>query len=396
MSSGPSALSLPPATAEVIPFTVQVPEQAITDVRSRIRGARWPEKEPVSDWSQGVPLSEAQEFVGYWANGYDWRRLEAEINSSGNRRTLLDGLGIHFIHAESRHENALPVILTHGWPGSIVEFLDSIGPLVDPTRYGGAAEDAFHVVVPSLPGFGFSDRPSEPGWNYLRIARAWSELMNRLGYDERWVAQGGDWGSVVVHVLAKLKPQGLRAVHTNWPQVVPLSEPEHMTPEEQQAWDRVVEFQTVNNGYWREQATRPQTLGYALADSPVGLAAWIFEKFHAWTDNDGRPQDAISNDRMLDNISMYWFTGTIASSMRIYLECAPAGPGPFNVGKIDFPIAASVFPREIFKAPRSWAEQLRSEIAYWNEVDHGGHFAAIEQPEIFVNELRNAFRTYRA
>lgn len=300
MSSGPSALSLPPATAGVIPFAVQVPEQAITDLRSRIRGARWPEKEPVNDWSQGVPLSEAQEFVGYWANHHDWRRLESEINSFENCRALLDGLGIHFIHAASPHANALPLILTHGWPGSIVEFLDSIGPLVDPVRYGGVAEDAFHVVVPSLPGFGFSDRPSEPGWNYLRIARSWSELMTRLGYGERWVAQGGDWGSVIVHVLAKLKPPGLRAVHTNWPQVVPVDEPDHMTPEQQRAWDQVVEFQTVNNGYWREQATRPQTLGYALADSPVGLAAWIFEKFQAWTDNHGKPQDAISNDRMLD------------------------------------------------------------------------------------------------
>ena len=381
---------------EISTFRVEVPEAAIRDLQTRIRAARWPEKEPVSDWSQGVPLAELQSFVGYWSGTYDWRRLEAEINSWGNYRTVLDGLGIHFIHVESPHANALPLILTHGWPGSVVEFLDCIRPLVDPTRHGATAEDAFHVVIPSLPGFGFSDRPTEPGWNYLRIARAWTELMHRLGYGERWVAQGGDWGSVIVHVLAKLKPPGLRAVHTNWPQVVPLTAPDHMTPEEQQAWAQVAEFQTAGNGYWREQATRPQTLGYALADSPVGLAAWIYEKFHAWTDNHGRPQDAVSNDRLLDNISVYWLTETIASSTRIYLECAPSGPGPFNAGRIDFPIAATVFPREIFKAPRSWAEQLWSEIVYWNEVDHGGHFAAMEQPETFVSELRSAFSSYRA
>jgi Epoxide hydrolase N terminus len=227
------------------------------------------------DWSQGVPLSEARDFVEYWASSYDWRRLEAEINSFGNYRTRLDGVGIHFIHAESPHANALPLILTHGWPGSIAEFLDCIGPLADPVRYGGSAKDAFHVIIPSLPGFGFSDRPGERGWNYTRIARAWVELMNRLGYGERWVAQGGDWGSAVVHVLALLKPAGLRAVHTNWPQVVPMRKPDQMTPEEQKAWAQVDEFQTINNGYWREQATRPQTLGYALADSPIGLATWI-------------------------------------------------------------------------------------------------------------------------
>ena len=372
-----------------------MPEQAVNDLHNRLRSVRWPEKELVSDWTQGVPLSELQDLIGYWRDRYDWRRVEAEINSLSNYRTELDGLGIHFIHVRSRDADALPLLLTHGWPGSVVEFLDTVGPLVDPARHGGNAEEAFHVVIPSLPGFGFSDRPRERGWNHVRIARAWGELMRRLGYGERWVAQGGDWGSVIVHVLAKLKPEGLRAVHTNWPQVVPAEKPDAMTPEEQRAWDQVIQFHSVDNGYWREQATRPQTLGYALADSPVGLAAWIFEKFHAWTDNHGKPQDALSNDRMLDNISTYWFTGTIASSMRIYLEGAPAGPGPFNAGEIDLPIAASIFPREIYKAPKSWAEQLWSDIAYWNEVDHGGHFAAMEQPEIFVNELRKAFRSFR-
>ena len=390
-----SALSLPPTTSNVTSFRVHVPQRAVRDLHSRIRNARWPEKELAPDWSQGVPLSDARDFVEYWASSYDWRRLEAEINSFGNYRTQLDGIGIHFIHAESPHANALPLILTHGWPGSIVEFLDCIGPLVNPVRYGGSAKDAFHVIIPSLPGFGFSDRPGERGWNYTRIARTWVELMNRLGYGERWVAQGGDWGSAVVHVLAILKPAGLRAVHTNWPQVVPMRKPDQMTPEEQKAWAQVEEFQTINNGYWREQATRPQTLGYALTDSPIGLATWILEKFQAWTDNSGEPQDALSNDRMLDNISLYWFTETITSSMRLYMECAPAGPGPFNAGRIDFPIAASIFPREIFKAPRSWADRLWPNIVYWNEVDRGGHFAAMEQPDIFVNEVRNAFRTHR-
>lgn len=396
MSSGSWEFPLPQATEAVAPFRVHVPEQAITDLHSRLRSTRWPEKEPVADWSQGVPLSASRGLVEYWLHQYDWRRFEAQINSFGNFRTLVDGLGIHFIHVESPHADALPLILTHGWPGSIVEFLDLIGPLVDPVRYGGTAKDAFHVVVPSLAGFGFSDKPREPGWNYLRIADAWSQLMDRLGYGNGWVAQGGDWGSVVVHVLAKLRSTGLRAVHTNWPQVVPLQKPDHMSTEEQQAWAQAFEFQTVNNGYWREQATRPQTLGYALGDSPVGLAAWIFEKFQAWTDNAGNPEEALSFDKMLDNVSLYWFTGTITSSIRLYLECAPAGPGPFNAGMIDFPIAASIFPREIFKAPRSWAERLWSDIVYWDEVEHGGHFAAMEQPVIFVDELRKAFRGIRS
>jgi hypothetical protein len=310
---GSLLLALPAASSELTAFEVQVPEPAVNDLHARLGSVRWPEKEPVSDWAQGVPMSELQDLIAYWRDGYDWRRVEAEINSLPNYRTELDGLGIHFIHVRSRDADALPLLLTHGWPGSVVEFLDSVGPLVDPTRHGGNAQDAFHLVIPSLPGFGFSDRPGERGWNHVRIARA---------------------------------------------------------------WDQVIQFHSVDNGYWREQATRPQTLGYALADSPVGLAAWIFEKFHAWTDNHGRPQDALSNDRMLDNISTHWFTATIASSMRIYFEGAPAGPGPFNAGKIDLPIAASIFPREIYQAPKSWAQQLWSEIAYWNEVDHGGHFAA--------------------
>jgi epoxide hydrolase len=392
---GSLLLPLPAASSELTPFEVQVPEQAVNDLHSRLRSVRWPEKELVSDWTQGVPLSELQDLIGYWLDGYDWRRVEAEINSLPNYRTELDGLGIHFIHVRSSNADALPLLLTHGWPGSVVEFLDTVRPLVDPARHRGNAQEAFHLVIPSLPGFGFSDRPGERGWNHVRIARAWGQLMRRLGYGERWVAQGGDWGSVIVHVLAKIKPEGLRAVHTNWPLAVPAEKPDAMSSEELRAWDQVIQFRSVDNGYWREQATRPQTLGYALADSPVGLAAWIFEKFHAWTDNHGKPQDALSNDRMLDNISTYWFTGTIASSMRIYFEGAPAGPGPFNAGKIDLPIAASIFPREIYKAPKSWAEQLWSDIAYWNEVDHGGHFAAMEQPEIFVNELRNAFRSFR-
>ncbi|MFZ0972218.1 MAG: epoxide hydrolase [Solirubrobacteraceae bacterium] len=302
---GSLLLPLPAASSELTPFEVHVPEQAVNDLHSRLRSVRWPEKEPVSDWTQGVPLSELQDLTGYWLDGYDWRRVEAEINSLPNYRTELDGLSIHFIHVRSSNADALPLLVTHGWPGSVVEFLDTVRPLVDPARHRGNAQDAFHLVIPSLPGFGFSDRPGERGWNHVRIARAWGQLMRRLGYGERWVAQGGDWGSVIVHVLAKIKPEGLRAVHTNWPLVVPAEKPDAMSSEEQRAWDQAIQFRSVDNGYWREQATRPQTLGYALADSPVGLAAWISEKFHAWTDNHGKPQDAITNDRMLDNISTY-------------------------------------------------------------------------------------------
>ena len=385
---------IPAATKDVTPFKVSVPQSAIDDLKRRLASTRWPERETVSDWSQGVPLQKAKALVAYWHDKYDWRRFEARINAFPQYRTQIDGLGIHFIHVRSPQPNALPIILTHGWPGSVVEFMEVIGPLSDPARYGGNAEDAFHVVVPSLPGFGFSDKPVETGWDVNRIARAWATLMPRLGHD-RWVAQGGDWGAGVTHALAHQRPQGLIAAHVNWQFVFPEKLPEHPTPAEQKAIDGASRFANDWSGYFREQATRPQTIGYPLADSAAGQALWIYEKFQAWTDNHGNPEDALSVDAMLDDISLYWFTNTAASSARIYWENTRAGNAGLSSGRIELPMAASVFPHEIFCPPKAWAEALWPNLFYWNEVDRGGHFAAFEQPKLFTEELRKAFRSRR-
>lgn len=354
---------VPEATEQVRLFHVSVPQEAIDDLRARLRATRFPNAQPVQDWSQGVPLTQARALVEYWESRYDWRRFETELNSFPNFRTLIDGLGIHFIHGRSPHPDALPILLTHGWPGSIAEFIKIIRPLTNPTEHGGRAQEAFHVVVPSLPGFGFSDQPTDTGWDVFRIASAWSELMQRLGY-RRWVAQGGDWGAGVTTALGALLPPGLAGIHLNWQFVVP---PEIAGP-------------------------RPLTIGYALADSPAGQAMWIYEQFSSWTDNTGSPEDALSRDQMLDNISLYWFTNTAASSARIYWESKGAA---FSGGKLNLPVAATVFPRETYRAPKSWAEQTYSNLIYWNEAERGGHFAAFEQPDIFVEEMRSAFRTLR-
>jgi pimeloyl-ACP methyl ester carboxylesterase len=382
------------ATKGVAPFKVSVPPSAIDDLKRRLASTRWPERETVADWSQGVPLQKAQALVAYWRDKYDWRRFEARINAFPQYRTQIDGVGIHFIHVRSPQQNALPIILTHGWPGSVVEFMEVIGPLSDPARYGGRAEDAFHVVVPSLPGFGFSDKPVETGWDVNRIARAWATLMPRLGY-ERWVAQGGDWGAGVTHALAHQRPQGLIAAHVNWQFVFPEKLPENPTPAERKAIDRAALFTNDQSGYFREQGTRPQTIGYPLTDSAAGQALWIYEKFQAWTDNHGNPEDALSVDAMLDDISLYWFTDSAASSARIYWENTRAGAAGLSGGRIELPMAASVFPHEIFTPPKAWAEALWPNLFYWNEVDKGGHFAAFEQPKIFTEELRKAFKSRR-
>jgi pimeloyl-ACP methyl ester carboxylesterase len=385
---------LPPATKEVTPFKVSVPQSAIDDLKRRLASTRWPERETVADWSQGVPLQKAQALVTYWRDKYDWRRFETRINAFPQYRTQIDGLGIHFIHVRSPQENALPIILTHGWPGSVVEFMEVIGPLSDPTRYGGRAEDAFDVVVPSLPGFAFSDKPVETGWDVNRIARAWATLMPRLGY-ERWVAQGGDWGAGVTHALAHQRPPGLIAAHVNWQFVFPEKLPEKPTPAEQKAIDRAALFGNDQSGYFREQGTRPQTIGYPLTDSAAGQALWIYEKFQSWTDNHGNPEDELAVDAMLDDISLYWFTGTAASSARIYWENTRSGKAGLSGGRIELPMAASVFPHEIFCPPKAWAEALWPNLFYWNELDKGGHFAAFEQPKLFTEELRKAFRSRR-
>lgn len=391
--AAPSTFSLTPANGEIKPFKVAVPQAAIDDLKHRLRNTRWPDKETVSDWSQGVPLDKAKKLITYWADRYDWRRFERQINTYPQFRTAIEGLGIHFIHVKSKHPGALPLILTHGWPGSVVEFLKVIGPLTDPTAHGGTAEDAFHVVIPSQPGFGFSDKPQSEGWNVVRTAKAWGVLMKRLGYDN-WVAQGGDWGSGVTHALGHVRPEGLVAAHVNWPLVFPEKLPDSPTPEEKAAMDAAAKFANDQFGYFKEQATRPQTIGYSLADSPIGQATWIYEKFQAWTDNRGQPEDALTTDEMLDDISLYWFTDTASSSARIYWENARNGGG-FDAGRIELPMAATIFPKEIYRAPKAWAEAHWPNLIYWNEVDKGGHFAAFEQPKLFSEEMRKAFRSVR-
>lgn len=388
------SVELPVATDAIKPFSVSVSKAAIDDLKRRLEFMRWPEQETVADWTQGVPLDKAKVLIAYWRDKYDWRRFEKRVNALPHYRTRIDGLGIHFIHVRSPHPNAMPIIMTHGWPGSFVEFMEVIGPLSDPTRYDGRAEDAFHVVIPSLPGFAFSDKPAETGWNVNRIAKAWSTLMQRLGYD-RWVAQGGDWGAGVTHALGRLRPKGLVAAHVNWQFVFPAKLPENPTPAERKAMDRASWFANDQSGYFREQATRPQTIGYPLADSAGGQALWIYEKFQAWTDNHGNPEDALAVDAMLDNISLYWFTDTAASSARIYWENTRAGLASTAGVRIELPMAASVFPHEIFTPPKAWAEALWPNLFYWNEVDKGGHFAAFEQPVLFTDEIRKAFRLQR-
>jgi pimeloyl-ACP methyl ester carboxylesterase len=393
-AAGSAAPGARPAGDAVLPFRVAIPQAALDDLRRRLAMTRWPERETTSGWSQGVPLDHARALVAYWEKHYSWRRFEARLNAFPQFRTEIDGLGIHFLHVRSRHTDALPIVLTHGWPGSLVEFLKVIGPLTDPTAHGGRAEDAFHVVIPSLPGFGFSDKPAEAGWDVVRIAKAWSVLMRRLGHD-RWVAQGGDWGSGVTHALGHLRPEGLLAAHVNWPLVFPDTLPAHPTPEERAAMEAAARFAIEESGYFKEQATRPQTIGYALAESPVGQALWIYEKFHAWTDNNGRAEDALSRDEMLDDITLYWLTNTAASSARIYWQNSQGKPSGFSAGRIELPMAATIFPHEIYRAPRAWAEALWPNLIYWGEVEKGGHFAAFEQPLLFTQELRKAFRSVR-
>ncbi len=389
------AMTLPTATEALAPFRIEVPQAALDDLKQRLSRTRLPDHGTVSDWSQGVPLTKAKALLDHWRETYDWRRLEARVNRIPQVRTQIDGLGFHVLHRRSSHAEALPIILTHGWPGSFVEFLDIIEPLAEPTLHGGRPEDAFHVVIPSLPGFGFSDKPTERGWDAARTAKAWAVLMERLGY-KRWVAQGGDWGSRVTHLLAQQRPSGLIAAHTNWPYVFPAEKPAHPTPAEAAAYAELQKFLDQETGYSKEQATRPQTLGYALADSPAGQAMWIYEKFQAWTDNHGQPEDALSVDAMLDDISLYWLTDSAASSARFYLENTKPGPPSYSAGRIDLPMAASIFPKEIYRPPRAWAEALWPNLIHWNELDRGGHFAAFEQPALFVEELRSAFHTIRS
>ncbi|SEF03923.1 Pimeloyl-ACP methyl ester carboxylesterase [Streptomyces sp. 3213] len=386
-------LTLPPAGPDITPLHLRVPQSALDDLQRRLATARLPEAETVNDGSQGAQLDRLRTLVQHWRTRYDWRDLENRLNAAGQYRTLIDGMGIHFLHVRSKHPNALPVILNHGWPGSFVEFLDTIGPLTDPTRYGGSARDAFHVVIPSMPGYGFSDRPTRTGWDPVRIASAWIELMRRLGY-RRYIAQGGDWGAAVTTQMAKQRPAGLLGVHLNLPEFL-LSNTAlgNSTPEEQAAIAQQQVFETQGSGYFREQATRPQTIGYGLADSPTGQAAWIFEKFTDWTDSDHRPERVLGYDRMLDDITLYWLTNTAASSARLYWEATRNSHG---LTVLDLPVGLSVFPAELVRTPKVWAQKAYKDLVYFNsDIPAGGHFAAFEQPQIFTEELRAYARLVR-
>jgi pimeloyl-ACP methyl ester carboxylesterase len=393
----------------VRPFRIDVPEEDLLDLRRRIAATQWPEKETVADESQGVKLATMQELARYWATDYDWRKVEAKLNALPQFMTEIDGLDIHFIHVRSIHENALPLIVNHGWPGSIIEQLKIIGPLTDPTAHGASAEDAFHVVIPSMPGYGFSGKPTSTGWGPERMGRAWAQLMKRLGYT-RYVAQGGDWGAFVVDQMGLQAPAGLLAIHTNMPATVPADvdnalqagEPptSGLSAEERRAYEQLERtFKQVE--YAKYMAARPQTL-YGIADSPVGLAAWLLDH----NDADGQPAAAVTKalkrttsatgeltrDEILDNITLYWLTNTGVSASRLYWEYKG---GFFNTKGVSIPVAVSVFPGEQYEAPRSWAEKAYPNLIYFNEVDKGGHFAAWEQPELFSEEIRVAFRSLR-
>ncbi|MEY2433268.1 MAG: epoxide hydrolase [Acidimicrobiaceae bacterium] len=373
---------------DVVPYRIEISDAALADLRDRLQRTRWPEPETVDDWSQGVPLSYVQDVCQYWADKYDWRAAEARLNGFPQYRTDIDGLGVHFIHVRSPHEDALPIVITHGWPGSIVEFHKVIGPLTDPIAHGGDAQDAFHVVCPSLPGYGFSDKPSASGWSVERIARAWTELMPRLGY-EHYGAQGGDWGSAVTTSIGQQDPDHVVGIHVNMPIATPTFE--DLSEKENEALASLANYQNVESGYSKQQSTRPQTLGYGLVDSPAGQCAWILEKFWAWTDCDGHPENALTRDELLDNVMLYWLPATGASSARLYWES-------FNRNRQDevsAPTGCSIFPKEIIRISRRWAETRFTDIRYWNELDKGGHFAAFEQPELFVNEIRSFFRLVR-
>lgn len=375
---------------EIRPFTIAVPDDVLDDLNARLRNTRWPETELVDDWSQGTPLAYVQEICQYWADEYDWRRREAALNRFDQFTTEIDGLDLHFIHQRSPHAGATPLLLTHGWPGSIVEFHKVIEPLTDPTRFGGDAADAFHVVAPSLPGYGFSAKPVETGWGIDRIAGAFAALMNRLGYD-KYVAQGGDWGAGITTAIGALDPTHCQAIHVTLAMGARPKLDGELTPEMHHALERLQFYRDWDSGYSKQQATRPQTVGYGLVDSPSAQAAWIIEKFWAWTDNDGHPEDALDRDEMLDNIMLYWINGNGASSARLYWESF--GKGTRHI--VAVPSGFAVFPKEISPPIKEWVAGSYTDIVHWERYDKGGHFAAFEVPEVFVAEMRSMFRRYR-
>jgi len=383
------------------PFRVNVPEEALVDLRRRLAATRWSDQETVTDRSQGMQLATMKELVRYWEKNYDWRKAEAKLNALPQFMTTVDGVDIHFIHVRSRHPNALPLIMTHGWPGSIFELLKTIGPLTDPTAHGGRAEDAFDLVLPSMPGYGFSGKPKDTGWNPDHIARAWAELMKRLGY-KRYVAQGGDWGAPISSAMARHGAAGLIGIHINLAATLPPDiaavlaaggpSPASLSNKERAAFNSLDTFYKKYRAYAAMMGTRPQTIGYALTDTPVGLAAWMFDY------NNAEPERLLNKDEMLDNVTLYWLTNSAASSARLYWETMGQSillSAAQKTAEISLPVAITVFPEEVYRAPETWARRAYRNLIYFNEVDKGGHFAAWEQPEIFAAELRAAFRSLR-
>lgn len=390
----------------VRPYHISISQDALTDLRNRVNATRWPDKETVADQSQGVKLQQIQSLVKYWGTDYDWRKTETKLNQLPQFITNIDGLDIQFIHIKSKNKNALPLIITHGWPGSFFELLKVIGPLTDPTSYGGKAEDAFDLVIPSMPGYGFSEKPTGTGWGPEKIGNAWDVLMKRLGY-KNYVSQGGDWGSVIADAMARQAPQGLLGIHVNMPATVPADvakalkdgdpAPAGLSVKEKAAFVSLNKLYTKGGGYAGMMVTRPQTLGYGLTDSPVGLASFFLDKFNEWTYSGGNAEKSLTKDEMLDDISLYWLTNTANSSAQLYWE---NNTNNFNVVEqkthdIKIPVAVTVFPGEIYQAPKSWAEKAYKNLIYFNEVNKGGHFASWEEPQLFTIELRAAFKSLR-
>jgi pimeloyl-ACP methyl ester carboxylesterase len=375
----------------VTPFRIHASDAELDDLRRRLEATRWPDRETVADWSQGIPLAYVQEVCGYWAEKYDWRAREARLNAWPQFQSEIDGCRIHFVHVRSPHAEALPLVISHGWPGSIVEFAKVLGPLTDPTAHGGEARDAFHVVCPSLPGYGFSGKPREAGWGAERIADVFGRLMRRLGY-ERYLAQGGDWGAIVTTHIGIRDAAHCRAIHLNMPITPPdPATMNDLSPVEQSVLASIRHYQDWDSGYSKQQSTRPQTLGYGLADSPAGQAAWILEKFWSWTDCDGHPENVFTRDELLDNVMLYWLPRTATSSARLYWESFRNPP----LTPVKVPVGCSIFPKEIFRSSRRWAEKHFGALLHWNELERGGHFAAMEQPDLFVDEIRTCFRSLR-
>lgn len=372
--------------SEIKPFTVEISEHASTDLKTRLGMTRWAEKETPDDWSQGIPLDYTREVVTYWRDEYDMQRLADRLNVYDNFLTEIDGVNIHFLHVKSSQADARPLILTHGWPGSVVEFLKVIGPLTEPQEHGLGGQ-AYHLVIPSLPGFGFSGKPTSTGWGIEKIATVWGQLMDRLGYP-RYLAQGGDWGAIVTAAIGIHDAEHCAGIHVNMVVAPPDPAADDLTEQEQSALLGLKHYQDWDSGYSKQQSTRPQTLGYALVDSPAGQAAWILEKFWAWTDCQGHPENVLSRDELLDNVMVYWLNAAGASSARLYWESFGSG---LSGNQVTVPMGGTIFPKEIFRTSRRFAENVYTDIVYWSEMKTGGHFAAFEQPETFVNEVRGCF-----